>query len=316
MNGAGLSSIAHALAKISVTSPIDWDALRKMTEEQVPVIVAQQSVDAFASECARRARSTEAIKFVSFHYARNWIREKNAFYIPSLQAVYVDYTWWGHGGASSLPEWNRIDQTNLDGQYPVPLVEPNVLYCERSFLCPSCLNFWNDNLIAAIKDKQAEADEKAIYDFFFRCIHTSALKCSADEIKIIIGKCYQKPFEYKVHEHGCRNWFEGTFFADFSQRQARQLSAEWQIEHPNEEFPPSVYYSIAHETFDVCLRHNGKWIRESFKRVEDAVLFVDVKRAEPESIKVTYPTRAEYEFFSMAKAASEIVKGHSDTITE
>lgn len=316
MIGGELSRIAESLARVSTFVPIDWDALRKMTEEQMPAALAERSADEFASECARRAATPEAIKFVSLYYARNWIRERNAFYIPSLQAVYIDYTWRSYGGAGSLPEWMRIDQTNYEGQYPVPLAEPNVVYCGRAFLCPRCLNFWQEGSIRNIGDKQADADEEIVYKFFLRCIHTSALSCSADEINGIIGKCHQKPFEYRVHEHKCHDWYESVYFSDFNHRQARQLSAEWQAEHPGEEFPPSVYYSIPHKMFDVCLRHHGKWVRESFKRIEDAVLFVEAKLSEPpESKKVLYPTKAEYEFFSMAKAASEIVKGQDDTIT-
>jgi hypothetical protein len=312
-----LNGIAHALAKVSVSEPIDWDALRKMTEEQVPEVLAQQSAQAFVSECAKRARTPEAVKFVRLYYARNWIRERNAFYIPSLQAVYVDYTWWSSEGASVLPEWNRVDQASYDAMYLVPLVAPNVIYCQRAFLCPRCLNFWNDNDISTLKDKQADADEQAVHSFFSRCVHRNGLHCSADEINGIISKCYQKPFEYKVHNHGCRNWFDSIHFEDVRQRQPRQLSAEWLAEHPNDEFPPSVYYSIRDKTFDACLRHHGKWVRQSFARIEDAVLFVEAKLAEPEEDKkVTYPTKAEYQFFSMANAASEIMKGNSDTITD
>lgn len=312
-----LKGIAHALAQVSVSEPIDWDALRKMTEERVPEVLAQQSAQAFVSECAKRARTPEAVKFVGLYYCRNWIRERNAFYIPSLQAVYVNYTWWSSEGASVLPEWNRIDQASYDAMYPVPLAAPNVFYCQRAFLCPTCLNFWTDNGIATLKDKQADADEQAVYNFFFRCVHRNGLHCSADEINSIISKCYQKPFEYKVHKHGCRNWFDSIHFADVRHRQPRQLSAEWQAEHPNEEFPPSVYYSIRDKTFDACLRHHGKWVRQSFARIEDAVLFVEAKLAEPEEDKkVTYPTKAEYQFFSMANAASEIMKGNSDTVTD
>lgn len=307
--------IARELARLSMFAPIDWEALRKMADEQVPVIMAEQSAKEFAVECANRATTAEAVKFVSLYYGREWIREQKCFYIPSLQAVYADYTWFTDT-ASHLPMWNRIDQADYDGRYPVPLAAPTVLYCKRAFLCPRCLNFWQEYSISKLSDKQAEAAEKAVYTFFDQCEKTRTLRCTTDEINGIISKCYQKPFEYRVHEHDCDAWFDSVHFAHLKFRQARQLSAEWQAENPGKDFPPSVYYSVQHKTFDACLRHHGKWVVESFKRIEDAVLFVDAKLAEPpEAKKVYYPTKSEYQFFSLAKAASEIMKGKDDTIT-